>query len=75
MIPVYRGMGYIIAIVILLLLVPLLFLLLSRRTTGAGGIRDRSRGITVEEPSADQPSPGGVGDQTAPGTDRRLPPG
>lgn len=72
-------MGYIIAFAILLLVVPLLFILLSRRTTAAGGLaaRHRDRGITVESPSSDQPTP--LGDRSVnpstPATERRLPPG
>jgi hypothetical protein len=71
-------MGYIIAIVILLIVVPLLFIMLSRRTaTGGAGIRSRDRGVTVEQPSSDQPTPGAAGsvNQPAPGTEGRLPPG
>lgn len=71
-------MGYIIAIVILLIVVPLLFVMLSRRgAAGGGGIRSRDRGMTVEAPSSDQPTPGAPGsvNQTAPGAERRLPPG
>lgn len=64
-------MGYIIALAILLIVVPLLFILLSRRTTSAGGLaaRHRDRGMTVEAPSSDQPTP--ASDRT----ERKLPPG
>lgn len=71
-------MGYIIAIVVLLIVVPLLFLLLSRRTAaGGGGVRSRDRGLTVEQPSSDQPTPGAPGaiNQPKAGTEGRLPPG
>ena len=70
-------MGYIIALVLLILVVPLLFVLLSRRASGGGGARSRDRGVTVEKPSSDQPTPGAPGalNQPAPGAERRLPPG
>lgn len=71
-------MGYIIALVILIIVVPLIFLMLSRRTAGGGGgIRSHDRGVTVEQPSSDQPTPGtpGATNQSEPGTERRLPPG
>ena len=71
-------MGYIIAIVLLAIVVPLLFILLSRRTTSAGGLVDkhRSRGVTVSQPSSDQPTPRAENlNQPDPGADRRLPPG
>ena len=63
-------MGYIIALVILIVVVPLLFVLFSRRTTGGGGtaMRHRDRGVTIEKPSSDQPTP-------KPGAEQRLPPG
>jgi hypothetical protein len=68
-------MGYIIAVVIVLLLLPLLFVILGRRSTGRGGITTRGRGLTMSEPSADQPTPGRGGNESAPGTERRIPPG
>lgn len=71
-------MGYIIAIVLLAIVVPLLFILLSRRTTSAGGLADkqRSRGMTVSQPSSDQPTPrAGNLNQADADADRRLPPG
>jgi hypothetical protein len=72
-------MGYIIALVILLLVVPLLFIMLSRRTTSAGGLsaQHRDRGMTVESPSSDQPTPGGDNAVNQPGSSHegRLPPG
>lgn len=71
-------MGYIIALLLLLLVVPLVFMMLSRRTTAAGGVeRRRSRGMTVAQPSSDQPEPrsdSGV-NEPKPGVERRLPPG
>jgi hypothetical protein len=71
-------MGYIIALVVLLVVVPLLFALLSRRTpVGGGGARQRSRGVTVAEPSSDQPAPGAEGSLNQPRGEskRELPPG
>lgn len=71
-------MGYIIALVVLFLVVPLIFLMLSRRTpAGGGGLRQRDRGVTVAEPSSDQPTPGAAGsiNQPGAGTERRIPPG
>lgn len=70
-------MGYIIALVILLVVVPLLFVLLSRRSAARGGIRAGDRGVTHEEPSSDQPTPGAAGavNQPRPGTEGRIPPG
>ena len=70
-------MGYIIALVILVIVVPLLFLMLSRRSTAAGGIRSRDHGVTQEEPSSDQPTPGARGalNQPRAGSENRLPPG
>jgi hypothetical protein len=70
-------MGYIIALIILVIVVPLIFLMLSRRSTAGGGIRSSSHGVTHEEPSSDQPTPGARGalNQPRPGSDDRLPPG
>ena len=67
-------MGYLIALGIIVL-VPVLFLLLSRRTAGRGGITQPSRGMTVSQPSSDQPTPGRGSNPSAPGTERRVPPG
>jgi hypothetical protein len=76
---VYQQMGYIVALVLLLIAVPLIFILSGRRTTSAGGMaaRPRDRGVTVSQPSSDQPTPRGDAtvNQTAPGAERRLPPG
>ncbi len=71
-------MGYIIALVAIFVIAPLLFLLLSRRTSaGGGGMRHASRGMTVEAPSSDQPTPGAAGaiNQPKNGAENRLPPG
>lgn len=71
-------MGYIIAIVLLVVVVPLLFVMLSRRTTSAGGVATKQpgRGMTVSQPSSDQPSPrGGAVNPSSRETERRLPPG
>jgi hypothetical protein len=70
-------MGYIIALVILVIVVPLLFLMLSRRSTAGGGIRSRDHGVTHEEPSSDEATPGAPGaiNQPRPGTEGRIPPG
>jgi hypothetical protein len=64
-------MGYIIGLVLLLIVVPLLFVLLSRRTASTGrlGRASHDRGVTVSQPSSDQPTP--RNEQT----ERRLPPG
>ena len=69
-------MGYILALVLLFVVVPLLFMLLSRRTA-RGGMRSRDHGMTVEQPSAEEATPGAAGsiNQPAPGAERRLPPG
>ena len=71
-------MGYIIALIVLFIVVPLVFLMLSRRTpAGGGGIRHRDRGVTVEEPSSDQPTPGAAGATNQPraGSERGIPAG
>jgi len=71
-------MGYIIAVVLVLIAVPLVFLLAGRRTRSAGGLgaKSRDRGVTVEKPSSDQPTPRADAlNQPAPGAERRLPPG
>ncbi|MGH7946701.1 MAG: hypothetical protein ACREF9_17090 [Opitutaceae bacterium] len=72
-------MGYIIAFALLFFVVPLLFIVLSRRTKAPGGIAHKpdERGVTVSEPSSDQPTPRGdeTVNQPAPGAERRLPPG
>lgn len=71
-------MGYIIAIVILVIVVPLIFLLLSRRPSSAGtlGPERSDRGVTVAQPSSDQPTPqADTVNQTEPDTARQLPPG
>lgn len=71
-------MGYIIVIIALFVVVPLVILLLSRRTpAGGGGMRHASRGVTVEMPSSDQPTPGAPGsiNQPQPGAEKRIPPG
>lgn len=71
-------MGYIIGFLLLLIVVPLLFMMLSRKTAGAGGLgaKPRDRGVTVEQPSSDQPTPrADATNQAAPGAERRLPPG
>ena len=74
---VYGRMGYIIALVAFLVVVPLLFVLLTRKSAGVGGIDSRKRGITVSEPSSDQPSPGAADARGASSreTERRIPPG
>lgn len=68
-------MGYIFALVLLVIVVPLVFLLLTRRPAGGGRAGRADRGYTVEEPSSDQPSPGGTVNQPTPEAERRLPPG
>jgi hypothetical protein len=69
-------MGYVLVIVIAVLVVPLLFMMLSRRTTSGGGVDSRDRGVTVSQPSSDQPTPRADGtNRAAPGADRKLPPG
>lgn len=70
-------MGYIIALVVFVVLVPLVFLMLTRRSAGSGRIGSRDHGMTVEEPSSDQPSPGAEGslNQPRPGAEKRIPPG
>ena len=70
-------MGYIIGLVIFLVAVPLLFILLTRRSAGVGGLRSRDRGVTVSQPSSDQPTPGAsrATDQPAEGMEKRIPPG
>ena len=75
---VEREMGLIIAIIALVIVVPLVFLLLSRRSTSAGGtaVAHRDRGVTVAEPSSDQPSPDARNTNRArPAAETRLPPG
>ena len=71
-------MGYIIGLLLLIVVVPLLFMLLSRRTAGSGGMggKGRSRGVTVSEPSSDQPTPrANETNRAGPEVERRLPPG
>jgi hypothetical protein len=71
-------MGYIIAFILLLIVVPLVFILLSRRTTSPGGLAEKQRGhgVTVSQPSSDQPTPrAGAVNQPAPGREQQLPPG
>jgi hypothetical protein len=71
-------MGYIIAIILLIIVVPLIFMMLSRRTSGAGGVTEGqgNRGITVSQPSSDEPTPqAGSINQPKPETERRIPPG
>lgn len=70
-------MGYIIGLVLLVVIVPLLFVFLSRRQRGAGTLAGRhSGGVTPARPSSDQPTPGaGTVNETAPGAERRVPPG
>lgn len=73
-------MGYILVIVALVVVVPLLALLLGRKTSaGGGGVRHVSRGMTVDEPSSDQPAPGAPGSINQPRDGReagkKLPPG
>ena len=68
-------MGYIIALIVLVLAIPLIFLLLGRRTRAGGGIESRDHGLTVSEPSSDEPTP--LAENTQPSTpevSRRLPP-
>jgi hypothetical protein len=76
---VYQQMGYVIALVLLILAVPLIFILGARRTRSAGGLaaKSRDRGVTVSQPSSDQPTPRGDAtvNHPAPGAERRLPPG
>lgn len=62
-------MGYIIGLIIVLLFVPLLFLMLTRRSTGGGGIGRKDRGVTLDRPSADEPTP-----RAGPGVDPQIPP-
>ncbi len=62
-------MGYIIGIILLIVIVPLLFMMLSRRTSSAGGIDSHNRGVTPNQPSADEPSP-----RPGPGVDPHIPP-
>jgi hypothetical protein len=76
--PVYVRMGYIIALVFVVVVVPLLFIFLSRRGRHAGGVGadSTSRGVTVMEPSSDQPTPTAEAtNRTSPGAEQRLPPG
>lgn len=70
-------MGYIFALVFLLVVVPLLFLLLTRRAGGGGGVDTHNRGMTVSQPSSDQPTPpaGPRTDRPHQGSDRGVPPG
>lgn len=70
-------MGYIIALVFFVLLVPMLFLLLTRRAGGGREPRSHDHGVTVEQPSSDEPTPGAPGsiNQPVPGAERRIPPG
>jgi hypothetical protein len=69
-------MGYIIGIVLVLLILPLLFALLARRSAGQGGIDSRNHGMTVTQPSSDQPSPGArPASKTPSGSEGRIPPG
>lgn len=76
---VYADMGYIIALVVLLIVVPLLFILFSRRTGAAGGTAVKwrgDRGVTVEQPSSDQPTPrADTVNRASPEAERKLPPG
>lgn len=70
-------MGYIIALVLLLLVVPLIFMVITRRSSSAGGLKSRNRGMTVDKPSSDQPTPpaGPRTDRPHMGSDRGVPPG
>ena len=62
-------MGYLTALVLVVLVIPLLFVILSRRSTGAGGIDSTNRGLTPNQPAADEPTP-----RAGPGVDRHIPP-
>jgi hypothetical protein len=71
-------MGYIIAIVLLLIAVPLVFLLMSRAPRGAGGMgrRRHDTGVTVTQPSSDQPTPPAHAmNRPSEGADKNVPPG
>jgi hypothetical protein len=71
-------MEYFWTIALVIVVLPLIVLLVSRRKSGAEGAkRQRDHGVTVEEPSSDQPTPGAKNavNQPAPGAERRIPPG
>jgi hypothetical protein len=72
-------MGYVIVLVLLIVAVPLIVIMGTRRARSAGGVasRSRDRGVTVSQPSSDQPTPRGDAtvNHPAPGAERRLPPG
>jgi hypothetical protein len=68
-------MGYIITVIVLLLVVPLLFMMLSRRSRSGGGIDSRDHGVTVLQPSSDQPTPPADREVDTPGGENKLPPG
>ena len=74
--PVGGTMGYIVVLILLVVAVPLLFVIFSRRPGGSGPAQ-HDRGMTVAEPSSDQPSPGAsrAGQRLSPEAERRLPPG
>jgi hypothetical protein len=70
-------MGYVIIWIVALLILPILFVLLTRRTGDRGARKSGDHGVTVSEPSSDQPTPGkGSGvNQVQPDAERRIPPG
>jgi hypothetical protein len=70
---VYDVMGYIITIVVLVLVVPLLFMMLTRRSRSGGGIDSSDHGVTVLQPSSDQPTP--PADRTSNSPQNKMPPG
>jgi hypothetical protein len=75
---VNRRVEYFWTIGLLIVAIPVILLLVTRRkssTESAGHQHDH--GVTVAEPSSDQPTPGGENtiNQPAPDAERRLPPG
>jgi hypothetical protein len=63
---------------VVIVVLPLIVLLASRRGSNAGEKRpQRDHGVTVAEPSSDQPTPGAPNsiNQPGPGAERQLPPG
>lgn len=70
-------MGYILVFLALCLVVPLVLMLGRRTPAGGGGVRRTSRGITVDSPSSDQPTPGASEspEQASPEAEKRIPPG
>jgi hypothetical protein len=69
-------MSYIVVLVFILIVTPLLVILLSRKThRGPRDLGKSERGVTLSEPSSDQPSAaGGAVNKLPSGAEGRLPP-